>query len=216
VVSGSLLHEDSMGHKEVITRGDVQFTSAGRGISHSEFNASKKDVVHFLQIWVEPNQRGLTPSYATKRFEDKSKEGALCLILGPKGSDHEGIVINQDIKVYASILKKGQEIAYTLLPGRSVYLHLIQDVTGYNTEAHKTKLAVNGTVLEAGDGAIVHGPPLTETKESSTTSASTSTSSSSASTSITITGVSEERSEFLLLDVVQKPKQLRDSDDDWD
>jgi redox-sensitive bicupin YhaK (pirin superfamily) len=81
-----LAHQDNMGNKEFIKRGDVQFTSAGTGISHSEFNGSDKDWVHFLQIWVEPSASGLKPSYTTKHFSDEEKKNKLRLIVAPNVS----------------------------------------------------------------------------------------------------------------------------------
>jgi hypothetical protein len=86
VVSGALAHQDSMGHKELINRGDVQFTSAGSGIAHSEFNGSDKDWVHFLQVWVEPSKDDLKPSYTTKHFSDEEKKNKLRLIISPSVS----------------------------------------------------------------------------------------------------------------------------------
>jgi len=158
VVSGSILHEDSMKHKEIIKRGDVQFTSAGRGLMHSEYNASPTDLVHFLQIWVRPQALNLQPSYATAHFTDAKKQGRLCPIVTPDGVDGS-IKINQDIKVYACILKAGESVSHTSSAGRAMYLHLIQDVTGFTTERGTTALALNDskqTKLNGGDGVFVH------------------------------------------------------------
>jgi len=202
VVSGSIQHEDSMGNKEVISRGDVQFTSAGKGIAHSEFNASKKDLVHFLQIWVQPDQKNLKPTYSTKRFEDKEKDGKLCLIVGPKNEKHGGIIINQDVKVFTCLLKKGQEISYSLPNGRDLYLHHIQDVTGYSKEADATRLVVNDVILKPGDGAFIARKKSLETS-----------SSESSTPVVTIKGGSEERAEFLLFDLIHRDGVSQDDDD---
>jgi len=102
VVSGALHHRDSMNNNEKIGRGEIQFTSAGTGISHSEFNAHDKDPVHFIQIWVTPAVRNLQPSYQTKNFEEKEKLNTLLLTLSPDKSD-KTVHINQDIKVCAFI-----------------------------------------------------------------------------------------------------------------
>jgi len=203
VVSGSLLHEDSLGSKEVISRGDVQFTSAGKGIAHSEFNASKQDLVHFIQIWVQPDQKNLTPRYSTKRFEDKEKDGKLCLIVGPKNEKHDGIIINQDVKVFACLLKKGQEVSYSLASGRDLYLHHIQDVIGYDKEANATSLVVNDVILRPDDGAFV-----VRNKSSSSLT-------ESSAPVVTIKGGSEERAEFLLFDLAHRDGVSQDNDNDY-
>jgi hypothetical protein len=147
VVSGMLAHQDNMGNKEFIKRGDVQFTSAGTGISHSEFNGSDKDWVHFLQIWVEPSASGLKPSYNTKHFSDEEKKNKLRLIVAPN-SEEGSIKINQDSKVFASILEKNNKLAYKLPEARYGYLHLIQ--TGANSA-----IKINGVELKEGDGAFI-------------------------------------------------------------
>jgi redox-sensitive bicupin YhaK (pirin superfamily) len=88
VVNGALAHKDSMGNMELIKRGDVQMTSAGTGISHSEFNDSETDPVHFIQIWIEPSKKGLMPAYYTKHFSDEEKKNKLRLIVAPNVSAH--------------------------------------------------------------------------------------------------------------------------------
>jgi len=147
------LHKDSMGNKEVLKRGAVQFTTAGTGIRHSEFNADERELVHFIQIWVKPNKKGLfvcshafdstvcvfvsglKPSYQTKSFENSEKEGKLRLIVAPvdskdKDKDASAISINQDVRMYATLLKNGQTVSLDVAPGRDVYVHVIQDATG--------------------------------------------------------------------------------------
>ena len=158
IVSGALRHQDSMGNLESLGRGSIQFTSAGSGIEHSEFNDHRKDLVHFIQIWVRPSVRGLKPSYTTRSFSDAEKKDQLRLILSEDGRDGS-ILIHQDINVYASILTPSKSVQHTVEPGRDVYVHLIQDATGFKTEANKTGLTIeasNGTAnLKGGDGAFI-------------------------------------------------------------
>eukprot|EP00455_Lapot_gusevi_P048032 TRINITY_DN658_c0_g1_i1.p2 TRINITY_DN658_c0_g1~~TRINITY_DN658_c0_g1_i1.p2 ORF type:complete len:273 (+),score=92.26 TRINITY_DN658_c0_g1_i1:113-931(+) len=154
LLSGELTHRDSMGTHEVCGRGHVQFTSAGSGISHSEFNEHDTDMVHFLQIWVMPNRNGLKPGYQLKHFSDEDKYGKLRLIVSPDG-EQDSVKINQDVKVYATLLKNGEEISYQTAPGRSIYVHLAQDVTGMRSEANQVGVMINGVPLAGGDGAFV-------------------------------------------------------------
>jgi len=159
VVSGALRHQDSLGNKESLKRGAVQFTTTGSGISHAEMNDSENEPVHFLQLWVSPNQRGLKPSYTTRHFSDAQKDGKLCTIVAPDQKDG-GIHINQDVSVHASILKPGASVTFAVQPQRDVYVHLIQDATGLKTEANKTALTLTdaagvSTKLNGGDGATV-------------------------------------------------------------
>ncbi len=167
VVSGALAHQDSMKNKELIKRGDVQFTSAGSGIFHSEFNGSDKDWVHFIQVWIEPSRNGLKPAYTTKHFSDEEKKNKLRLIVSPNvstsdpigvnfdanqncfaQSEENSIKVNQDSKVYASILEKDNKVSYKLPATRYGYLHLIQ------TKANSA-LKLNGVELKEGDGAFI-------------------------------------------------------------
>lgn len=158
-----------MKNKELIKRGDVQFTSAGSGIYHSEFNGSDEDWVHFLQVWIEPRQDGLKPSYTTKHFSDEEKKNQLRLIIAPNvstldqirmtgktqllihniiQSDERAIKVNQDSKVYASILEKGNKVSYKLPATRYGYLHLIQS-------KNNSAVKLNGVELKEGDGAFI-------------------------------------------------------------
>lgn len=149
IISGNLQHNDSMGHEEVIGRGGVQFTSAGKGIWHAEHNANAEEPVNFLQIWVRPNKMNLKPSYSTKVFSDADKTNQLALIISKDGR-RGSIQINQDVDVYASILEPDQEVEFELAEGRLGYLHLIMN---------GGKLALNDEVaLNQGDGAYLSGP----------------------------------------------------------
>jgi len=146
VVSGALAHKDSMGNEEIISRGEVQFTSAGNGIFHSEYNAGDK-VVHFIQIWVQPDTANLKPNYITKRFPDEIKKNRLCLIVSKSGEDNS-IPIHQNIKMFASILEKGSKIKHKFTNLKYGYIHLIQTKTN-------SSLEINGTSLNEGDGAFI-------------------------------------------------------------
>ena len=178
IVSGQLKHQDSLGHSEVLGRGAVQFTSAGTGLSHSEVNActssqEAKDkgegepgggMVHLLQVWVAPNTPGLKPAYATKKWSDKAKTGRLCLILSKDGGAGKDrcIKIHQDVSVYASILPPGSSVFPELKPGRTMYVHLVQDALGMDKEALRTGLSITDasdsgqpTKLSGGDAVRI-------------------------------------------------------------
>jgi len=148
-----------MSNREVIKRGGVQFTSAGAGIIHSEYNHSHKKPVHFLQIWLQPNQRGLAPNYQTVLFSDEEKRGRLCLIVSGS-QEQEGqkqqkkpITVNQDANVYASLLAKGEPVSYEFGPKRVGYIHLCD--TGGRLRLAVDKSDNEEIVLEAGDGAFI-------------------------------------------------------------
>jgi hypothetical protein len=143
VLEGALEHRDSMGSGSVIRSGDVQRMSAGTGITHSEFNPSETEPVHFMQFWILPEKKGLTPEYEQKFFSDDEKRGSLRLIASPDG--REGSVsIHQDAILFASLLGSGEEIVYTISPDRHIWL---QVACG--------KISVNGYTLDKGDGAAV-------------------------------------------------------------
>ena len=156
IISGGLKHDDSLGHSEVLRRGDVQFTTTGRGIAHSEYNASNTDTVHFLQIWATPNKKGLPPRYETKSFPDSSKQGQLRLFVSPDGADGS-IPINADMRVYAALLSEGESVSLTLAPGRQAYVHVVMDATGFDSEKRETSVEVCGgeEQLLDGDGLFV-------------------------------------------------------------
>ena len=139
VLSGSLAHKDSMGHQENLGPNEVQRMSAGTGVVHSEFNGSKTDTVHFLQIWIEPANSGTPSSYEQFKFDPAEKQGRLRLIASPAGGD--GVArINQDAKVYVSVVEKGADLEYKLESGRHAWLHVISGA-----------VTVNGTELKTGD-----------------------------------------------------------------
>lgn len=155
VVNGALRHQDSLGHNEVIPRGTVQFTSAGRGLSHSEYNASPSELVHFIQMWVKPNQRGLTPSYQTKSFSDASKRNQLRVVVSPDGRD-DSVQIHQDFSLYASLLGRDESVSIEHPdPAYDYYVHVIQDASGFESERNEVSVKVNGQALYGGDGMFL-------------------------------------------------------------
>ena len=139
VLDGALEHKDSMGNGSVIRPGDVQRMSAGRGVMHSEFNPSAEELVHFLQIWIEPNVRGIAPGYEERRFDASSKRGSLRLVASPDGRDGS-VTIHQDAFVYAALLDGAERASHAIAAGRRAYVHVAR--------GHVT---VNGQALEAGD-----------------------------------------------------------------
>jgi redox-sensitive bicupin YhaK (pirin superfamily) len=132
VLSGSLQHRDSMGTGSVIRPGDVQRMSAGTGVTHSEFNGSPDELVHFMQIWILPDQRGYPPSYEQKHFSEQDRQGKLRLVASKDGRDGS-VTIHQDASLYASLLTPGQSIEYELGKDRHAWLHVAKgklQVTG--------------------------------------------------------------------------------------
>jgi quercetin 2,3-dioxygenase len=143
VLEGALAHRDSMGNSGVIRPGDVQKMSAGTGVQHSEFNGSRTEPVHFLQIWIVPEVRGIAPAYEQKTFPPDERRGRLRLIGSRDGRDGS-VTIRQDVDAYASVLEDGQDVRHVLAPGRSAWLHVAEG-----------ELELNGNRLEEGDGAAV-------------------------------------------------------------
>jgi redox-sensitive bicupin YhaK (pirin superfamily) len=143
VLDGSLEHKDSMGNGSVMTWGDVQRMSAGRGVMHSEYNASRTTPVHFLQIWIEPNARGIAPGYEQLRFEAADKRGRLRLIASPDGADGS-VSIHQDARLYAGLFDGEERGTLSLPTGRRAYVHVARGV-----------ITVNGQELTAGDALRV-------------------------------------------------------------
>src|SRR3954454_7140028 len=124
VLEGGLAHRDSMGNGSVIEPGDVQRMSAGTGVTHSEYNASDRDPVHFLQIWIEPDVRGGKPGYEEKRFEPADKRGKLRLIASPDGRDGS-TTIQQDAYLYAALVDGDEILTHRAAAGRRTYVHVI-------------------------------------------------------------------------------------------
>lgn len=145
VLEGALAHKDSMGNSGVIRPGDVQKMSAGTGVQHSEFNESRTEPVHFLQIWIVPEVRGIAPAYEQKTFPPETRRGKLRLI-GSHDGREDSVTIRQNVDAYASVLEKGQAVRHDLAPGRHAWLH-----------AAEGELEVNGNRLDEGDGVAVTG-----------------------------------------------------------
>ena len=143
ILSGALEHRDSMGNGSVIRPGDVQRMTAGTGVSHSEFNPSESEAVHLLQIWILPKVHGLAPGYEEKAFAEEERRGRLRLIASDDGRE-DSVTINQDVKVYATLLDAEQIVTHALPPNRNAWLQLVRGT-----------VHLNGIELKQGDGAAV-------------------------------------------------------------
>jgi hypothetical protein len=143
VLSGALAHEDSMGNGSTIRAGDVQRMTAGTGIRHSEFNASQRESVHLLQIWIHPNVQGIAPGYEQKHFDEQQKRGRLRLVASPEGAD-ASVLIHQDARLYAGLFDAQEQANLTLDSGRRAYLQVARG-----------SVSVNDTALQAGDALAV-------------------------------------------------------------
>ncbi|PLC02525.1 quercetin 2,3-dioxygenase [Variovorax sp. RO1] len=145
VLSGELAHKDSMGNIESIPPGDVQRMSAGRGVMHSEFNHKADETTHFLQIWIEPKERGIAPGYEQKQFSDAEKRGTLRLVASPDGRDGS-VTVNADARLFAGLFDGNETASLALDPQRKSYVHLVRGA-----------LEVNGQKLVGGDAAMLEG-----------------------------------------------------------
>jgi redox-sensitive bicupin YhaK (pirin superfamily) len=150
VLEGALEHRDSMGNGSVIKPGDIQYMSAGTGVMHSEFNASKTDPVHLYQIWMFPEKQGLKPTYGQKNFSEAEKQGKLRLVVSPDGRDGS-VKIRQDNDLYATLLAKGETVKHELKPERHAY---VQVALG--------SVLLNGARLDEGDGAAISNEKTVE------------------------------------------------------
>jgi quercetin 2,3-dioxygenase len=146
ILSGELEHQDSMGNGSVIRVGDVQRMSAGTGVTHSEYNPSATQAVHFLQIWIKPDAQRLTPGYEQKHFSAADKRGRLRLIASSEGADGS-VVIHQQARIYAGLFDGGERAELQLPPGRRAWVQMARG-----------RLSVNDTQLAAGDGAHSAAP----------------------------------------------------------
>ena len=143
VLSGNLAHKDSMGNVKGIPPGDVQRMSAGSGVMHSEFNHAEGQPTHFFQIWIEPNVKGIAPSYEQKTIPAAAKRGQLQLIASPQGEGH-AVQISADAALYAGLFDGAEVATLALDPARKAYVHVIQG-----------QLMVNDHALHAGDAALI-------------------------------------------------------------
>ena len=143
VVQGQLAHQDSTGVSSVIRPGDVQRMSAGTGVHHSEFNPSDTEPMHFLQIWIQPEQEGLPPSYEQRSFPEADRRGTLRLVASRDGQD-SSVTMHQDVRLYAGMLEAGEACTYRLRDDRHAWVQVIHG-----------GVLLNGTPLKAGDGIAV-------------------------------------------------------------
>jgi redox-sensitive bicupin YhaK (pirin superfamily) len=164
IVNGELEHKDSMGNLETLKRGDVQFTSAGTGIRHSEYNRNKTTDNHFLQIWAKPDVSGLKPSYITRNYTDEEKRDALVKIIESTArhsggeKENDPIPAHSDVDMYASILTPGKSLKYKpVAADRQLYLHLV--MTGKEQPASGgAKVKIGDVTVGEGDGVLIEQP----------------------------------------------------------
>jgi redox-sensitive bicupin YhaK (pirin superfamily) len=147
VLEGNLAHRDTLGNVKGIPPGDVQRMSAGTGVQHSEFNHAADQTTHFLQIWIEPNAKGIVPSYEQKSFADAEKRGRLRLVASPDGGDGS-VTIHADARVHAGLFDGSEQALLPLERGRKGYVHLVRG-----------ELQVNGQALRAGDALLMQDEP---------------------------------------------------------
>ena len=147
VLEGSLAHKDSMGTGSVIRTGDVQRMSAGTGVLHSEFNDSKTEPVHFLQIWIVPAERSIAPGYEQKTFSRAEKQGRLRLIASPDGQDGS-VTVHAPARLYAGVFGGGEAAELAIATGRHAWVQVTRG-----------EVRVQGKELGAGDGAAISNEP---------------------------------------------------------
>lgn len=143
VLEGALEHKDSLGTGSIIVPGEVQLMRAGTGITHSEYNPSKNEPVHFLQIWIIPEQKDLAPSYQQKNFAKRRQSNHLTLMASKTGEE-ESLIISQDVKMYVLDLDQGKSFTYVLSPDRMAWVQVARG-----------RILLNGSILNQGDGAAV-------------------------------------------------------------
>ena len=144
VLSGELEHQDSMGNGAIIRPGEVQYMAAGTGVTHSEFNPSKTEPVHLMQIWIVPDRRGVNPKYEQRAFPGVTQAGKLTLVASGDG-ESGSIRINQDARMYAATLRAGQAVEdFELRARRGVWLQVLRGM-----------IKINSNLISAGDGASV-------------------------------------------------------------
>jgi len=143
VLDGALEHRDSLGTGSVIRPGDVQRMSAGTGVSHSEFNQSSTEIVHFLQIWIVPDTEGLPPSYEQKSFSREDRRDRWCLVASPDDADG-AVRVHQNVRLYVALLDSGRTLRHEIDPGRSAWLQVARG-----------EVVLADLELAAGDGVAV-------------------------------------------------------------
>jgi redox-sensitive bicupin YhaK (pirin superfamily) len=145
VLQGNLAHKDDMGNVKGIPPGDVQRMSAGTGVMHSEFNHAPDQTTHLLQIWIEPNVRGIAPSYEQKSFAQSDKRGRLRLVASPDAAEGS-VTVHADARLYAGLFDGDESARMVLDPRRKAYVHIVRG-----------ELSVNGQRLRGGDAARLEG-----------------------------------------------------------
>jgi hypothetical protein len=156
VIDGALEHKDSMGTGSIIRPGDVQRMTAGTGVVHSEFNASKSELVHFLQIWILPEALRLAPGYEQKTFTADDKKGRLRLVASRDGREGS-VTVHQDVALSAAVLDPGEVVEHAIAKGRHAWVQVVRG----------DGLSVNGKTLAAGDGAALSDEPRLELRATS-------------------------------------------------
>ena len=154
VIQGALEHKDNMGNGSVMDSGEVQRMTAGTGVTHSEFNPSANELVHFLQVWILPEQQGLPPSYEQNTYSSDSKNNRLRLIASPTGREGS-LTVHQQVDIFASILDQDATLTHSLDAGRRGWMQVVRGT-----------LEVNGETLNAGDGAAISETPVLTIKAS--------------------------------------------------
>ena len=139
VLEGALAHRDSLGNERILQPGQIQLMSAGTGVRHGEFNPSSTDSTHFLQIWIQPREQGLKPSYTEWHPSPQNADDSKVLVISPDGRDGSA-VIQQDAEIYRILLESGQSLQHEVRPGRGIWLHIAEG-----------SLVLNGITLETGD-----------------------------------------------------------------
>jgi len=145
VLEGGLAHKDSMGTGSIIRPGEIQMMRAGTGVTHSEYNASTTDPVHFLQIWIVPDRRGLTPAYGQKPIDRDAARRGFALLASKNGRD-ESLRISQDVDLWLTLLEAGERRELPLRPARHAWVQVARG-----------SVELNGTALAEGDGAALSG-----------------------------------------------------------
>lgn len=152
ILSGTLAHKDSMGNVATIKPGEIQRMTAGSGLTHSEFNHSKEEPVHLMQIWLFPETEDLQPGYEQKAFSEDERRDRLKLVVSEDAREGS-LKIHQDAAIFASLLSKGQTLKHSLAAGRAAWLQL-----------PRGELVVNGVAMHAGDGAAIENEQAIEIK----------------------------------------------------
>lgn len=155
IVNGQISHSDTMGNSRTLGKGEVQLMSTGAGIEHSEYNPSATEPLHLLQIWITPNQRGLSPSYTEWQSNSEQKNASKVLLISPNGRDGSA-TIHQDADVYRVKLHQGQQATHTLKEGRGLWIQIVQG-----------EVSVDGELLQTGDALSTESSGIYELKTNS-------------------------------------------------